>query len=218
MLLLTLCHVSTAFRMLWINAFGWAAVSIMTAYTGMLIFAKYFDCDPITNKDIKSPDQLFPLYVMDVLGEYKGFPGLFVAGIFSAGLRYIRLSRTALQIHANISVSFSTVSTGMNSLAAIWYAELEGTQFKSNLSSKKAGLTVKALALIFGLSSFAMVFLVPYMGPLVAVSAPGPLPSLACCVELSLPFRSQSPSPASSLAPFSACFSSASTSPSPTPW
>ncbi|KAL0273741.1 UNVERIFIED_CONTAM: hypothetical protein PYX00_006346 [Menopon gallinae] len=147
---LSVQSISAARKMLWINAFGWALVSVLTAYTGMLIFAKYFDCDPITNKDIKSPDQLFPLYVMDVLGEYKGFPGLFVAGIFSAGL--------------------STVSTGMNSLAAIWYAELEGTQFKSNLSSKKAGLTVKALALIFGLSSFAMVFLVPFMGPLVAIA------------------------------------------------
>lgn len=73
--------------MLWINVFGWTLVALLTAYTGMLIFAKYYDCDPITTKEIKTPDQLFPLYVMEVLGEFRGFPGLFVAGIFSAGLR-----------------------------------------------------------------------------------------------------------------------------------
>lgn len=74
--------------MVWINSAGWTLVVLMTAYAGMLIFAKYEHCDPIGNKEIKTADQLFPLYVMDVLGEYKGFPGLFVAGIFSAGLRY----------------------------------------------------------------------------------------------------------------------------------
>lgn len=65
---------------------------------------------------------------------------------------------------------FSTVSTGVNSLAAIWFAELEGTDFKSKLTAKKAGLTVKGLALLFGLSSFALVFVVPFMGSLVPVS------------------------------------------------
>lgn len=73
--------------MLWINAVGWAIVLLLTAYAGMLIFAKYFDCDPLSSHAIKTADQLFPLYVMDVLGSSKGFPGLFVAGIFSAGLR-----------------------------------------------------------------------------------------------------------------------------------
>jgi len=67
-------------------------VLLLTAYAGMLIFAKYGACDPLARKEIKTPDQLFPLFVMDVLGNYKGFPGLFVAGIFSAGLRYEGLS------------------------------------------------------------------------------------------------------------------------------
>ncbi|KAK6619231.1 hypothetical protein RUM44_003613 [Polyplax serrata] len=147
---MTVQTVQAAKNMIWINAGGWTIVSLLTAYTGMLIFAKYYDCDPITTKEIKSPDQLFPLYVMDVLGEYKGFPGLFVAGIFSAGL--------------------STVSTGVNSLAAIWFSELEGTTFKKNLKPKGAGLTVKILALVFGLSSFGLVFIVPYMGNLVPVA------------------------------------------------
>ena len=43
--------------------------------------------------------QLLPLFVMDILGDTPGFPGFFVAGIFSGAL--------------------STVSGGLNSLAAV---------------------------------------------------------------------------------------------------
>ena len=64
---------------------------------------------------------------------------------------------------------FSTVSTGVNSLAAIWFSELEGTTLKQNLTPKKKEYFVKGLALFFGLSSFGLVFIVPYMGNLVPV-------------------------------------------------
>lgn len=65
---------------------------------------------------------------------------------------------------------FSTVSTGLNSLAAIWWAELDGTALKKSLSQRKSGLTVKFIALLFGLLSYALVYLVPYMGGLAPVS------------------------------------------------
>ncbi|PNF32377.1 hypothetical protein B7P43_G10101 [Cryptotermes secundus] len=146
----TVATISQARKMIWINAAGWTVVVFLTVYAGMLIFARYYDCDPLSGGVLSKPDQLFPLYVMDTLGEYVGFPGLFVAGIFSAGL--------------------STVSTGLNSLAAIWWAELDGTAFKKSLSQHKSGLTVKFLALLFGLLSYALVYLVPYMGGLAPVA------------------------------------------------
>lgn len=34
--------------MLWINAVGWTFVVLLTVYAGMLIFAQYYDCDPLT--------------------------------------------------------------------------------------------------------------------------------------------------------------------------
>ncbi|XP_054267670.1 sodium-coupled monocarboxylate transporter 2-like [Macrosteles quadrilineatus] len=137
-------------NMLWINMVGWTMVVMLTAYAGMLIFAHFCYCDPLLTGTVTTPDQLFPLYVMETLHNYPGVPGLFMAGIFSAGL--------------------STVSTGVNSLAAIWFAELDGTNFKEKLTEKRAGLTVKLLALFFGILSYLLVFLVPFMGGLVPVT------------------------------------------------
>lgn len=65
----------------------------------------------------------------------------------------------------------STVSTGLNSLAAIWWAELDGTALKKSASKHRSGgLAVKFLALLFGLLSYALVYVVPYMGGLAPVS------------------------------------------------
>ncbi|KAG8222829.1 hypothetical protein J437_LFUL005035, partial [Ladona fulva] len=166
---LSVATVAQARTMLWINAAGWTLVSLLTVYAGMLIYAAYFDCDPLISQTVKKPDQLFPLFVMDSLGDFPGFPGLFVSGIFSAGL--------------------STVSTGVNSLAAIWFTELTGSSaeaklckgsqsgsvpksalLKIRLSERASAIAVKALALGFGLFSYGVVFLVPYMGGLVPVS------------------------------------------------
>lgn len=37
----------------------------------------------------QSDDQLFPAYVMQTVGNFRGIPGLFVAGVFGAALRYL---------------------------------------------------------------------------------------------------------------------------------
>ncbi len=40
------------------------------------------------NDNIFGLFQLIPYFLMDVFGSYPGIPGLFVAAIFSAALRY----------------------------------------------------------------------------------------------------------------------------------
>ena len=58
-------------------------------------------------------DQLFPLFVMQVFGDIPCIPGLFVAGVFSGAL--------------------STVSSGLNSLAAVTSQDLiQGENMKRN--------------------------------------------------------------------------------------
>lgn len=74
-------------------------MSLILCFSGLAIYSKYRRCDPLEAGRISSNDQLMPLYVMDTLSGYPGVPGLFVAGIFSAGL--------------------STISATVNSLAAV---------------------------------------------------------------------------------------------------
>lgn len=63
-------------------------IVVSCSYCGLLIYATYHDCDPLTTKLAKAKDQLLPLLVMRLFGDYPGMPGLFVSGVFSAALRY----------------------------------------------------------------------------------------------------------------------------------
>ena len=65
----------------------------------MVLYATYSTCDPITAHQVRTKDQVLPLLVLHVAGDIPGLPGLFMAGVFSGSL--------------------SSISSGLNSLAAI---------------------------------------------------------------------------------------------------
>lgn len=108
--------ITMRFRALWCFMIGVTILVLMCGYSGLLIYAWYHECDPLTTKVIfiylafisnvkaainywlitdklcvtqlaRAKDQLLPLLVMNVLGDFPGLPGLFVAGVFSAALR-----------------------------------------------------------------------------------------------------------------------------------
>ena len=87
-------------RAIWLNVLGIGSLLLICAYGGWVVYAYYFDCDPISLRQVQKKDQIFPLFVMQVMGDWPGVPGLFVAGVFAGAL--------------------STVSSGLNSLAAVW--------------------------------------------------------------------------------------------------
>ena len=59
----------------------------MCCYIGLVIYAYYYKCDPITRGSIHKSDQLLPYFVMHIASSMPGLPGLFVSGVFSAALR-----------------------------------------------------------------------------------------------------------------------------------
>ena len=71
---------------------GIGSLLLMCSYAGLVIFAFYDiqGCDPIKAKLVEKPDQLFPLFVMQVMGDIPAIPGLFVAGVFSGALSTVR--------------------------------------------------------------------------------------------------------------------------------
>ncbi|CAG2174567.1 unnamed protein product [Oppiella nova] len=111
--------------------------------SGMAIFAKYHDCDPITLGYVQRPDQLMPYFVMDTLSQYPGLAGLFVACVFSGSL--------------------STLSSGFNSLAAITWEDIIKHRIKCQ-DDRHALKITKLIAGSYGLIAIALAFIVGNAG------------------------------------------------------
>ncbi|KAM6928159.1 sodium-coupled monocarboxylate transporter 1 [Xenentodon cancila] len=81
---------------LYVNMVGlWVTVSL-AVFSGLTMYSIYKNCDPLSNGDIGTPDQLLPYLVMDILDVYPGIPGLFVAAAYSGTLSTVSSSINAL--------------------------------------------------------------------------------------------------------------------------
>ena len=78
----------------------------LSCVAGLVVFAKYSTCDPMSTKRIERFDQLFPLYVIQSFSFIPGFVGLFIAGVFSGSLRFANKCKSLLS-----SKSFKTFLT-----------------------------------------------------------------------------------------------------------
>eukprot|EP00092_Neocalanus_flemingeri_P018992 GFUD01020577.1.p1 GENE.GFUD01020577.1~~GFUD01020577.1.p1 ORF type:complete len:565 (-),score=132.36 GFUD01020577.1:115-1809(-) len=140
--LLTLPTLRSAQAALWIQVPILMVLSLSTSLAGLCIFYRYRDCDPIMSGQIRSGDQLLPLYIVDRMSEIPGLPGLAVAGIFSGSL--------------------STVSSAINSLAAVTLEDYIRPFI--TLSDSSTPFILKILALVFGAICIALAFLADILG------------------------------------------------------
>uniref|UniRef100_A0AAY4CNB9 Sodium-coupled monocarboxylate transporter 2 n=1 Tax=Denticeps clupeoides TaxID=299321 RepID=A0AAY4CNB9_9TELE len=78
------CKSETHARLaLYFNLLGLLVILLCSVFSGLIMYTFYAACDPWTAQYIKAPDQLMPYFVMEILGEYPGLPGLFVACAFT---------------------------------------------------------------------------------------------------------------------------------------
>ena len=96
-----------------------------------------------------SRDQILPLFVMQVLGDVPCMPGLFIAGVFSGAL--------------------STVSSGLNSLAAVTQLDLVEGYLDRRMSRKASLWATRAFSVAYGAVCYAFIYLVKYLPGLVEV-------------------------------------------------
>ncbi|XP_076642731.1 sodium-coupled monocarboxylate transporter 1 [Halictus rubicundus] len=141
---LSLPTLKSARRALWIFIVGVVIIMGTCGYAGMLIYAWYHECDPLTTKLAGAKDQLLPLLVMNVLKEMPGLPGLFVAGVFSAAL--------------------SSLSTGLNSMSAVVLEDFIKPFRKTPFTPKAADILMKLTVVILGIICVALVFVVEKTG------------------------------------------------------
>ncbi|XP_046397966.1 sodium-coupled monocarboxylate transporter 1-like isoform X1 [Ischnura elegans] len=134
----------------YIYTFGTAAITLISCYAGLLVYASYYDCDPLTTKAVRAPDQLLPYFVMDLAEYFPGLPGLFIAGVFSAAL--------------------STMSTSLNAMSGVIYQSYIKPRFQTPPSEARASCTMKVLCAAIGIFCVLMVFIVEHLGTVAQLS------------------------------------------------
>ncbi|KFV60206.1 Sodium-coupled monocarboxylate transporter 1, partial [Tyto alba] len=130
---------------LYINLVGLWAILACAVLCGLALYSIYKDCDPWTSNQVSALDQLMPYLVLDILHDFPGVPGLFVASAYSGTL--------------------STVSSSINALAAVTVEDLIRPYFKS-LSEKKLSWISMGMSLFYGGVCIAMAALASLLGAL----------------------------------------------------
>ena len=144
-----MCVKSThgARQALLINSIGIALMISLSSVMGVVIYAHYADCDPLTAGYINKIDQIFPYFVMEVLGSIKGLPGIFLACIFSGSL--------------------STISSGLNSLAATMIEDVYKGLLEQQMTDEKQGIVSKIFSFFLGIVVMALTYIVSNLGSLI---------------------------------------------------
>ncbi|XP_020486362.2 sodium-coupled monocarboxylate transporter 1 [Labrus bergylta] len=128
---------------LYVNMVGlWVTVSL-AMFSGLTMYSIYKNCDPLTNGDISTPDQLLPYLVMDILADFPGIPGLFVAAAYSGTL--------------------STVSSSINALVAVTVEDFILPVCK-NLTQRQTTWMNMGLSVFFGALCIGMAGVASLMG------------------------------------------------------
>ncbi|KAJ8952509.1 hypothetical protein NQ318_003305 [Aromia moschata] len=120
-------------------------------YAGILVYATYYGCDPLSLGRIKADDQILPLFVMETVGHLRGVPGLFIAGVFGAAL--------------------SSLSVVLNSTAQVFLEDFIKGCMRLTLSERTATLVVKSVVLVLGTVAVGFLYVVEHMGGVLAMAS-----------------------------------------------
>ena len=135
---------------MWLNVPGLWLILALGSLTGLFMSAFYEKCDPLKAGFVKSPNQLLPMFVMDILGDVTGLPGLFCAGLFSAAL--------------------STVSSGLNAISALVLEDVIRAYFIKDIREARARRISQVLALIFGVICLGLTVICSKLGEVLQIA------------------------------------------------
>ncbi|XP_064550482.1 sodium-coupled monocarboxylate transporter 2 [Drosophila montana] len=119
--IVSLPSLAKARRALVLFGLGFVIIMSFNCFTGIVMYARYHDCDPIAQGLVSKLDKMVPYFVQDIMGHLTGMPGVFISCVFSAAL--------------------STLSASINSLSGIVYFDyikphIHHTEHKANVIMK----------------------------------------------------------------------------------
>ncbi|XP_055509707.1 sodium-coupled monocarboxylate transporter 1-like isoform X1 [Leucoraja erinacea] len=125
-------------KAIFLNWVGMLVISVTACMCGLVMYAVYENCDPMESNRITNTNQLTPLLVLEILSHVPGASGLFIASAFSGTL--------------------STISSGINSIAAVFVEDLIKPNCKSwaHFPERKRTRISKLLAMTFGIATMGM--------------------------------------------------------------
>ncbi|XP_055594641.1 sodium-coupled monocarboxylate transporter 1-like isoform X2 [Uranotaenia lowii] len=129
---------------------GIAIFVSVCCYAGLLIYAYYYQCDPMSMGLVKTDDQLFPHYVMEIVGHLRGIPGLFIAGVFGAAL--------------------SSLSVVLNSTSAVLLEDILKGLFRVKPSPFVANIFVRVCVVVLGMAAMGCLFIIEKLGGILSVA------------------------------------------------
>ncbi|KAK3586083.1 hypothetical protein CHS0354_033206 [Potamilus streckersoni] len=129
---------------MWINFPGLCLILYLCCFIGIVMYAFYRHCDPVKFGLVSQADQLLPLFVMDVMGNVPGVPGLFVAALFSGAL--------------------STISSGLTAISACVLQDVIRAYFYKDMKEERATFVSKILAAIFGVICIGLTYVASLLG------------------------------------------------------
>nr|XP_054748057.1 sodium-coupled monocarboxylate transporter 1-like [Lytechinus pictus] len=133
-----------------IATFGMIAVQLLPHIVGVVMYANYAGCDPKLHGVVESYDQMMPYFIMDLFGSMPGLPGLLTSAVFSAAL--------------------STISSGLNALAAVAGEDIVKSIWP-DITDKRYTWVTKGLAIVFGVISMCSALLASRMGAILQVNS-----------------------------------------------
>uniref|UniRef100_A0A182LWM8 Sodium-coupled monocarboxylate transporter 1 n=1 Tax=Anopheles culicifacies TaxID=139723 RepID=A0A182LWM8_9DIPT len=148
---MSLPNLRTAKFSIYMFVVGTAIFVSVCCYTGLLLYGKYYDCDPATVELVTTSDQLFPHYVMESVGNLRGMPGLFIAGVFGAAL--------------------SSLSVILNTTSGVLLEDILKGLFRVTPSSFVANIVVRGSVVVLGLGAMGCLFIVDKLDGILIVSA-----------------------------------------------
>ncbi|XP_046559505.1 uncharacterized protein LOC124268556 [Haliotis rubra] len=132
-------------KVVFVMAPGFWLTITLAIVEGVVAYAYYnsVKCDPLLSGQITNPNQVIPLFVMDIFKDIPGMPGLFLAALFSASL--------------------STVSSGLSSLSALTWEDILKPHLP-NISEFKATVIAKVSVIVYGLLAVGVAILTSIIG------------------------------------------------------
>ncbi|KAK5642168.1 hypothetical protein RI129_008335 [Pyrocoelia pectoralis] len=110
---------------------------MFATFMGLLLYARHWNCDPLASRQISRLEQLMPKFVMEITGSFTGFPGIFIAAVFSAGL--------------------SSLSACLNAMAGVIHDDFIFPFMPKDITQEKVSRLLKLIVIVTGVVSTSLV-------------------------------------------------------------